>query len=75
MKDLKNGRDHDRNPPRGALTADQVAKQADFFQLSAPHTYADTHGLFTRRLHEVPEGLRKGQGSSTRSVPCSIRKA
>ncbi len=76
MKDLKYMVGTMIEIPRAALTADTVAKEAEFFSFGTNDLTQTTHGPLARRLYEVPEGLRgRARSSPTIRSPSSIRKA
>ena len=68
MKDLKYMVGTMIEIPRAALTADSVAKEAEFFSFGTNDLTQTTHGSFARRLYEVPEGLRGQEDLRRRSV-------
>ena len=68
MKDLKYMVGTMIEIPRAALTADEVAKEAEFFSFGTNDLTQTTHGPLARRLHEVPEGLREREDLRQRSV-------
>ena len=62
--------------PRAALTADQIAEEAEFFSFGTNDLTQTTFGISPRRHQQLPAGLHASTASSSRiPSPPSIRRA
>ena len=61
--------------PRAALTADEVAKEAEFFSFGTNDLTQTTMGLSRDDYHEVLPTYETRRSSRPIRSPCSIRKA
>ena len=62
--------------PRAALTADQIAEEAEFFSFGTNDLTQTTFGISPRRHQQLPAGLSSSTASSSRTPsPPSIRRA
>jgi pyruvate, orthophosphate dikinase len=68
------GGHHDRNPAR-ALTADRVAKEAEFFSFGTNDLTQTTMGLSRDDYTKFQKDYEKERSSRPIPSPCSIRKA
>ena len=55
--------------PRAALTADQIAAEAEFFSFGTNDLTQTTFGSQSRRCRALPAGLSRARDSRRRSVP------